>query len=189
VKIICIDKSQNIHLKPDTALLRNNRPFFIPDFSTDIRCHTEIVVKIDRLGKNIHRRFAHRYYREITVGLNVFAADMLRDLCQNSLPWDVACAFDNSAIVGDFLPLDTFETDINNLSFCLEIDGKPVRQANTADLSATVDELVERISHYFTLRTGDIIFTGATAEPVELKIGNHLEATVGGKQALATRIK
>jgi 2-keto-4-pentenoate hydratase/2-oxohepta-3-ene-1,7-dioic acid hydratase in catechol pathway len=189
MKIICVDKSQNIHLKPDTALLRNNRPFFIPDFSTDIRCHAEIVVRIDRLGKNIHRRFARRYYNEITVGLNIFAADMLRDLCQKGLPWENACAFDNSAVVGDFIHLDSLNADIESLPFRLNIDEKQVQQADTADFIFAVDMIIERISRYFTLRTGDLMFTGAVTDAVGLTIGNRVEGFLCGKKILETRVK
>jgi len=132
-----------IFMKPDTALLRNGKPFYIPDFSTNIQYEAEIVVKINRLGKNISRKFAHRYYNEITVGLDMTARDLQQDFCSKGQPWECCKAFDNSAVTGDFITLDQLDCNINNIDFHLEIEKKTVQTGNTGNMLFSVDTLIE----------------------------------------------
>jgi 2-keto-4-pentenoate hydratase/2-oxohepta-3-ene-1,7-dioic acid hydratase in catechol pathway len=176
-------------LKPDTAILKNGKPFFLPDFSEDMQYEAEIVVQIDRLGKNIGRRFAHRYFHDITIGIDMTARDLQRRLKENGFPWELSKAFDYSAVIGGFIPLAEAGGDINNLPFHLEIDGKTVQTGNTADMLFKIDELIEYVSRYITLRTGDLIFTGTPAGVGKIAVGNHLQGYVGGQKLLDFRIK
>ncbi|MDR1562484.1 MAG: fumarylacetoacetate hydrolase family protein [Dysgonamonadaceae bacterium] len=178
-----------IFIKPDTALLRNRHPFFLPDFSTDMRCDVEIVVRIDRLGKNISRRFAARYYNEITVGVGITACDLQNRLRERGLPWEISKSFDNSAAVGDFVPINSLDTGICGINFHLDIDGETVCGGNTGEMFFPVDEIIEYASRYVTLRTGDLIFTGTFASNRRLEIGNHLEGYIFDRKVLEFWVK
>ena len=149
-------------MKSDSSLLKDGKPFFIPDFSSEIHYETEIVVKIDRLGKNIAERFAHRYYNEVTVGIDFTARDLQRELRAKGLPWEICKAFDNSAVVGTFVPLDRVG-DINRIPFHLDINGQKVQEGNTSDMLFPVDRIIAYVSRFFTLKIGDLIFTGTFA--------------------------
>ena len=152
-------KEPVIFMKPESAQLKDGKPFFIPDFSKEVHYETEIVVKINRLGKCIEERFAHRYYDEITVGIDFTARDIQRDLKQQGLPWEVSKAFDNSAAIGRFISKNEFQ-DIQNINFHLDIDSKIVQKGNTSDMIYSIDKIVAHVSQYFTLKIGDLIFTG-----------------------------
>lgn len=169
------DDDPVLFLKPDTAILHNDeKHFYIPDFSSNIHYEAELVVKISKMGKNIAERFAHRYYNEITLGIDFTARDIQSELKSKGLPWEISKAFDNSAAVGIFVSKDKFGKEINNLNFKLEIDGKVVQAANTSQMIHSVDKIIAYASQFFTLKTGDLIYTGTPAGVGKIEIGNHL---------------
>jgi 2-keto-4-pentenoate hydratase/2-oxohepta-3-ene-1,7-dioic acid hydratase in catechol pathway len=172
-----------IFMKSDSSLLKDGKPFFIPDFSKEVHYETEIVVKIDRLGKNIGERFAHRYYNEVTVGIDFTARDLQRKLRSQGLPWEISKAFDNSAVVGSFLPLSHLG-DISKLSFHLDINGKKVQEGYTGDMLFTVDRIVAYVSQFFTLKIGDLIFTGTPVGVGPVSIDDHLQGYIGEHKLL-----
>jgi acylpyruvate hydrolase len=178
MKIICIGRNYAQHakelnnpipeepvvfLKPDTAILLKKHPFFIPEHSNDVHHEIEVVVKINRLGKHIEPRFAHKYYDEIALGIDFTARDVQTRCKENGLPWEKAKAFDGSAAVSRFFSLDKVGKDIQDINFHLDINGKTVQEGNTSNMLFPVDELISHVSKYFTLKTGDLIFTGTPA--------------------------
>lgn len=177
-----------VFMKPDTALLKDGKPFFLPDFSEEIHYETEIVVKINRLGKNIAEHFAHRYYDEITVGIDFTARDLQRKQKELGLPWEIAKSFDNSAAIGEFISKDTL-ADTNNINFKLDINGSTVQQGNTKDMIFSVDKIIARISRFFTLKIGDLIFTGTSAGIGPVSINDHLEGFIENEKLLDFKIK
>lgn len=178
-----------IFMKPDTALLKNGKPFYLPGFSSDMQYEAEIVVKIDRLGKNISTRFAHRYYREVTIGIDMTARDLQKNFRKQGLPWELCKSFDNSAIIGDFIPLEDLGNDIDALPFRLDIDGKTVQEGNTTFMNFKTDEIIEYVSRFITLRMGDLIFTGTPNGIGNVEINNHLQGYIGEKKLLDFWIK
>ena len=177
-----------IFMKPDSAILKDGKPFFIPDFSKEIHYETEIVVKIDRLGKNIAERFAHRYYNEVTVGIDFTARDLQRELRAKGLPWEISKAFDNSAVIGAFVPLDRVG-DINRISFHLDINGQKVQEGNTSDMLFPVDKIIAYVSRFFTLKMGDLIFTGTPAGVGPVHEGELLEGYLEDTKVLEFKVK
>ncbi len=177
-----------IFMKSDSSLLKDGKPFFIPDFSSEIHYETELVVKIDRLGKNIAERFAHRYYKEVTVGIDFTARDLQRRLRQQGLPWEISKAFDNSAALGAFIPLEEAGA-IDNLAFHLNINGQTVQQGCTADMLFSVDKIIAYVSRFFTLKIGDLIYTGTPAGVGPVHIGDHLEGFLGEKKLLDFHVR
>lgn len=163
-----------IFMKPDSALLKDGKPFFIPDFSNEIEYETELVVRICRLGKNIAPRFAYRYYDGVTVGIDFTARDLQRAARVVGKPWEICKGFDNSAAIGEFISVDKLE-DIKKLNFHLDIDGKPVQSGNTADMLFSIDQIIAYISRFFTLKIGDLIFTGTPIGVGPVSVGQHLE--------------
>ncbi|MDF9829952.1 fumarylacetoacetate hydrolase family protein [Parabacteroides sp. PF5-6] len=172
-----------IFMKADSSLLKDGKPFFIPDFSSQIEYETELVVKICRLGKNIAERFAHRYYEEVTVGIDFTARDLQRDFRTRGLPWELSKAFDHSAVVGGFIPLSE-AGEIGKLAFHLEINGETVQQGNTADMLFTVDRIIAYVSRFYTLKIGDLIYTGTPAGVGPVKIDDHLTGYLGNRKLL-----
>lgn len=177
-----------IFMKSDSSLLKDGKPFFIPDFSSEIHYETELVVKIDRLGKNIAERFAHRYYSEVTVGIDFTARDLQRRLREQGLPWEISKAFDNSAVIGTFIPLEE-AGNVNQLSFHLDMNGKTVQQGNTADMLFSVDQIIAYVSHFFTLKIGDLIYTGTPVGVGPVSIGDHLEGYLGERKLLDFHVR
>ncbi len=173
-----------IFMKSDSSLLKDGKPFFIPDFSSEVHYETELVVKIDRLGKNIAERFAHRYYQEVTVGIDFTARDLQRKLREQGLPWELSKAFDNSAAIGSFIPLEEAGGNINALSFHLDINGQCVQQGCSADMLFSVDRIVSYVSRFFTLKIGDLIYTGTPVGVGPVHIGDHLEGYLGDRKLL-----
>lgn len=161
-------------MKADTALLKDNKPFFYPDFSQQIDYETEIVVRIDKLGKGIDEQFAHRYYSEIALGIDFTARDLQRRQRMEGAPWEICKSFDNSAPVSPFVSLNIF-TDKKNIGFHLDINGETVQQGNTGDMIFTIDQIVSYLSRFFTLKTGDLIFTGTPAGIGQVHIGDRLQ--------------
>ena len=177
-----------IFMKSDSSLLKDGKPFFIPDFSSEIHYETELVVKIDRLGKNIAERFAHRYYSEVTVGIDFTARDLQRRLREQGLPWEISKAFDNSAVIGTFIPLEE-AGNVNQLSFHLDMNGKTVQQGNTADMLFSVDQIIAYVSRFFTLKIGDLIYTGTPVGVGPVCIGDHLEGYLGERKLLDFHVR
>lgn len=177
-----------ICMKPDTALLRDGNPFFLPDFSNEIHYETELVLKINRLGKNIAEKFAHRYYDEITVGIDFTARDLQRRQKELGLPWEIAKGFDNSASIGEFISKKSIP-DINNINFHLDINGKTAQQGNSCDLIYSFDKIIAYVSRFFTLKIGDLVFTGTPAGIGGVSINDRLEGYIENKKLLDFRIK
>lgn len=177
-----------LFMKADSALLKDGKPFFIPDFSSEIHYETELVVRINRLGKNIAERFAHRYYNEITVGIDFTARDLQRKLREEGMPWEISKAFDNSAALGTFIPVS--ETPgIDRIPFHLEINGQTVQEGNTSQLLFSVDRIIAYASRFFTLKIGDLIYTGTPSGVGPVKIGDHLQGYVGEKKLLDFHVR
>lgn len=163
-----------IFMKPDSALLKDGKPFFVPDFSDEIQYETELVVRICRLGKNIAPRFAHRYYDGVTVGIDFTARDLQRKARAVGNPWEICKGFDNSAAIGEFVSVDKF-SDIQELNFHLDIDGKTVQSGCTEDMLFRVDQIIAYVSRFFTLKIGDLLFTGTPVGVGPVSVGQHLE--------------
>lgn len=181
-------KEPVLFMKPDTALLKDGNPFFMPDFSNEIHYETELVVKINRLGKNIDERFAHRYYDEITLGIDFTARDLQRKQKELGLPWEIAKSFDHSAAVGTFMSKEAV-ADIQHLNFHLDINHQRVQQGNTMDMIYTVDRIISYISQFFTLKIGDLIFTGTPAGIGPVAIDDHLQGFIEEEKLLDFRVK
>lgn len=178
-----------LFMKPDTALLvADKQNFYIPDFSSDIHYEAELVVRIDKMGKNIAERFAHRYYNEITIGIDFTARDIQSELKKKSLPWEISKAFDNSAAIGSFIPKDKLEKSIDNLNFELSINEKVVQTGHTTEMIHSVDKIIAYASRFFTLKTGDLIFTGTPAGVGKVSIGDHLCGNMESQKLLDLHI-
>lgn len=177
-----------IFMKPDSALLKSGKPFFIPDFSNEIHYETEIVVKISRLGKNIAERFAHRYYDELTVGIDFTARDLQLRQKEKGLPWEISKSFDNSAAIGEFVPKTEF-LDVQNLHFHLDINNQTVQSGNTKDMIFSIDKIIAYVSRFFTLKIGDLIYTGTPSGVGCVAIDDRLEAYIENKKLMDIHIK
>lgn len=203
MKIICIGRNYTAHiaelenekptdpvvfLKPDTAVLLKKQPFFIPDFSENIHHEVEVLVKINRVGKYIDKKFAHKYYNEISVGIDFTARDLQKQLKTKGLPWEKAKAFDGSAVVGQWVDKKDYK-NINEINFSLKKNDDIVQQGNTAFMLWQIDELIEYVSKYFTLKIGDIIFTGTPAGVGKVATNDKLTGYLEGKQLFSITIK
>ena len=203
MKIICIGRNYTAHakelnnavpsepvffLKPDTAISKNNQPFFYPDFSKDIQHEVELVIKINRLGKNIEEQFASRYYNEIGIGIDFTARDIQQQCKDKGLPWEKAKAFDGSAPLGNFVSKNSLK-DLANLPFHLNINGKTVQRGNTNNMIFSFDAIIAYVSQFFTLKIGDLIFTGTPAGVGPVHPGDLLECYIEEKKLLKFGIK
>ena len=177
-----------IFMKPDSSLIRNNQPFFIPDFSTDVHHEVELVVKINKLGKHIDKKFAHKYYNEIGIGIDFTARDLQSKLKEKGLPWEKAKGFDGSAPLGKFVPKSTF-SDIENINFHLDINGKRVQTGNTSNMLFSIDTIIEHVSKYFTLKIGDLIYTGTPEGVGPVNAGDRLACFIEEEELLAFNIR
>ena len=172
-----------IFTKADSALLKDRKPFFVPDFMGRIDYEAELVVRICRLGKTIPQRFAHRYYDAVTLGIDFTARDMQRRFREKGMPWDLCKGFDGSAAIGEWVDINKFR-DIQVINFRLNINGSTVQEACTSDMLYGVDELIAYISRYFTLKTGDLIYTGTPAGTGPVAIGDRLEGWLDDRKVL-----
>jgi acylpyruvate hydrolase len=201
MKIICIGRNYAAHAKelgneipespvifckPDTALLKNDEAFYHPDFSNEIQHELELVIRIQKMGKKIQKQFAHLYYNEISVGLDLTARDKQNELKQKGLPWELAKAFDGSACIGKFIPIPTSP---NGIDFSLQKNGQLVQVGNTQQMIHSFDDIVSFVSNYFTLKVGDLIYTGTPAGVGKIEIGDTLEAWIGEEKLLHCEIK
>jgi len=177
-----------VFMKPDTALLKNNKPFFIPDFTNELHYETELIVKFNRLGKNIDTIFSDRYYAEIGLGVDFTARDLQRKLKAEGKPWELSKAFDHSAVIGNFLPVEELG-DIRNIRFRLDLNGKTVQEGNSSEMIFPINELVMYISRFFTIKIGDILFTGTPAGVGKVAIGDRLEGYIFDKKMFDFYIK
>jgi acylpyruvate hydrolase len=203
MKIICIGLNYRKHamemgwpipeepvvfLKPDSSVLKNNKPFFLPGFSDNIHYEVEVVIKICKLGKGISAKFARRYFDEVTVGIDITARDLQSRQAASGMPWEISKCFDGAAPVGSFIPVSSIN-DMENLDFRLEINDKIVQQSNTTDMIFGFNAIVEYVSKFFTLKTGDLIFTGTPPGVGQLKRNDNLVAYLGNKPLLDFVIK
>jgi len=177
-----------VFMKPDSALLKNNKPFYIPDFTQELHYETELIVKFNRLGKNIDSKFSNRYFAEIGLGVDFTARDLQRKLKAEGKPWEISKAFDNSAVIGNFLPVSELG-DIQNIQFRLDINGKTVQQGNSADMIFPINELIAYVSRFFTLKIGDILFTGTPVGVGKVSIGDRLEGYIFDKKMFDFYVK
>lgn len=187
------DKEPVIFSKADSALLKDGKPFFVPDFMGRIDFETEVVVRICRLGKSIPERFAHRYYDAITVGIDFTARDMQKKLREDGGPWEICKGFDGSALIGEWIEKGKLiparsngdiSLDDKGLNFSLDINGNTVQEGNTSEMIHKVDKLISYISQFFTLKTGDILYTGTPAGVGPINIGDHMEGYIEGRKVL-----
>jgi len=203
MKIICVGRNYVEHieelnnikpdspvlfLKPETSLIHNKQPFFIPSFSNEIHHEIEIIVQINRLGKSIATQYSHKYYDKIGLGIDFTARDLQLKLKNKGMPWEKSKAFDGSALIGDWFSKTDFK-DLNQLNFSLERNGTLVQEGNTANMLWKVDELISSISQYFTLKIGDVIFTGTPAGVGAVAENDILIGRLEDKQAFTVKIK
>ena len=171
-----------IFLKPESAILKDGKPFFYPDWSSQIEYEAEIVVRIDRLGKNIQSKFAYRYYNSYTIGIDFTARDYQAKARANGNPWDISKGFDGSAVVGEFIP--TNGEKLGEKEFHLNINGNEVQLGNSKDMIFSIDDIVAYVSKFYTLKKGDLIYTGTPAGVGGVKIGDRLEGFIGDEKLL-----
>lgn len=203
MKIICIGRNYVMHakelknpvpekpvffMKPETALLLRNRPFFYPEFSKDIHYEVEMVFRINKVGKYIDEKFAHTYYDKLAIGIDLTARDVQSECKAKGLPWEVAKAFDSSAPLSDFIPVSEFES-VHNINFSLKKNGQLVQEGNTRDMLFTIDRIIAYVSQFVTLKIGDLIYTGTPAGVGPIAIGDEFEAFIEGRSMLKMRVK
>lgn len=203
MKIICVGRNYAEHIeelnnerpdapvifmKPETAVPRPVEDFYYPDFSDDVHHEVEIVVKINKVGKNIEEKFAHKYYDEIGIGIDFTARDLQAKLKGKGLPWELAKAFNGSAPVSEFVPKTQF-ADVQNIEFSLEVNGETRQQGNTNMMLYRIDYLISFVSQYFLLKKGDLLFTGTPKGVAAVKIGDTLKLSIEGKEMLQVNVK
>ena len=203
MKIICVGRNYTDHikelennkpkepvlfLKPDSSIILNNKPFFIPDFSQNIHYELELIIKISRLGKHIQEKFSHKYYNFIGLGIDFTARDLQYDLKSKGLPWEKSKAFDGSCFISKWINKSDFN-DVNNLNFNLNKNGKTVQKTNSKLMLWKIDELISYISTFFTLKIGDVIFTGTPAGVGKVSIGDNLEGFIEDNKIFNLNIK
>jgi acylpyruvate hydrolase len=203
MKIICIGRNYVDHakelnsevpskpvffMKPDTALVTGNRPFFYPDFSSMVHYELEVVIRIDRLGRSIEEKYAGRYFNEIALGVDFTARDLQNEMKQKGLPWEIAKGFDYSAPVSEFFPVSNY-SDIHDLSFRLDLNGKTVQDGSTALMIFSFEKVIAYVSRFITLKTGDLIFTGTPAGVGPVKVNDRLEAFLEGEKLMDFLVK
>ncbi|WP_337944147.1 fumarylacetoacetate hydrolase family protein [Prevotella pectinovora] len=177
-----------IFTKADSSLLKDGKPFFVPDDMGRIDYETEIVVRICRLGKAIPARFSHRYYDAVTVGIDFTARELQAELRKKGLPWEMCKGFDGASAIGEWVSVEKFR-DVQALQFHLDINGKTVQEGRTSDMLFKIDEIIEYISKYFTLKTGDIIYTGTPVGVGPVNIDDHLTGYIEDRKVLEFNIK
>jgi len=182
------NKSPILFLKPDSSIIQKNQPFFIPEFSKEIHYEAEIILKFDKLGKHIDKKFSNKYYNQISLGIDFTARDLQEKLKKSGHPWEKAKSFDNSAVVGDWIDVNNFQ-DINNINFCLKLNNEIVQSSNSSNMIWKIDDLVSEVSNYFTLKIGDILFTGTPEGVGKVSIGDVLDGFLEEKKVFSIKIK
>lgn len=203
MKLVCVGRNYAAHIaelaneqpsepvifiKPDSAILPNEQPFFIPDFSNEVHYELEVLVKIRKVGKHIQQKFAHKYYDEISLGIDFTARDLQAELKEKGLPWEKAKGFDGAAVIGKWVPKSRY-MDLGKLSFSLYRNGDEVQHGNTELMLWKIDELIAYVSRYFTLKKGDVIFTGTPAGVGKIAANDYLSGILEGEELLTVRIK
>lgn len=203
MKIICVGRNYFDHinelknekpdspilfLKPETSIIQKKQPFFIPDFSNDIQYEVEVLIKINRLGKAIFPKFSHKYYDEIGLGIDFTARDLQNKLKKDSLPWEKSKSFDGSALIGNWINKKNID-DLNNIDFRLTKNGNNVQKGNTSQMLWGIDELISEISKFFTLKIGDIIFTGTPSGVGRVNENDNLVGYINDKECFSIKIK
>ncbi len=203
MKIICIGRNYVAHakelnhdvptqpvffMKPDSALVIDNRPFFYPDFSTNVHHELEVVIRIDRLGRSIEEQFANRYFSEVALGVDFTARDLQDEMKKKGLPWEIAKGFDYSAPVSQFFPVSKFR-DIHDLSFRLDLNGTTVQDGKTSLMIFSFEKIIAYVSRFMTLKTGDLIFTGTPAGVGPVSVNDRLEAYLEGEKLMDFPVK
>jgi len=203
MKIICIGRNYVMHakelnnpvpekpvffMKPETALLLKNRPFFHPDFSNDIHYEVELVFRINKVGKYIQEKFAHTYYNQLAIGIDLTARDIQSECKAKGLPWEIAKAFDSSAPLSEFISIDEFKS-VNDIQFSLNKNGEEVQHGNSGDMLFNIDKIIAYVSQFVTLKIGDLIYTGTPAGVGKIAVGDEFEAFIEGKSMLKMRVK
>lgn len=203
MKIICFARNYKAHaaelnnqvpdepvvfLKPDTSILLKKQPFFIPDFSNEIHHEIELIVKINKVGKHIDAKFAHKYYDEVSVGIDFTARDVQAKLSQQGLPWECAKSFDGATVLGKWVSKSTYK-DINSLEIELKKNEKTVQQTNTKAMLRTIDQLIAYVSQFFTLKIGDILFTGTPEGVGKVEVNDILVGFLNGEELLNIKVK
>lgn len=203
MKIICVGLNYREHalemkrpfperpvvfLKPDSSILKDNKPFFIPRFSSNVHYEAEVVLKICKVGRSISERFAYRYYDELTLGVDMTARDLQSEQSASGMPWEISKGFDGSAPLGRFIRKDELG-DINNISFTLLKNGERVQEGNTSDLIFSFDAIISYVSVFFTLKTGDLIFTGTPPGVGQVHHNDRLTGILAGQQVFDFNIK
>ena len=205
MKIICIGRNYSEHakelkneipdkpvvfLKPQTALLKDNKPFYYPDWTKDLHYETELVLKICKQGKYIDEKFAGKYFDEVTVGIDFTARDLQSQQKAKGLPWEIAKAFDNSAVIGSIKKLEVLEKQtMNGINFSMKLNGTEVQKGNTNDMMFSFEKIIAYASQFFTLQTGDLIFTGTPAGVGAVKIGDRLEGFLENEKVFDFEVK
>lgn len=203
MKLICIGRNYTDHIKElenekptdpvvfiksDNAILLKKQPFFIPDFSDDVHYEVEVLVKINKLGKHIDKKFAHKYYDQVGLGIDFTARDVQKQLKEKGLPWEKAKSFDGAAVIGKWIDKDQF-ADVDNLNFRLEKNSEVVQDANTNLMLWKIDELIEYVSKYFTLKIGDVIFTGTPAGVGKVIANDRLKGFLEDRELFSINVK
>jgi 2-keto-4-pentenoate hydratase/2-oxohepta-3-ene-1,7-dioic acid hydratase in catechol pathway len=183
-----IPESPVVFMKPQTALLKDNKPFYLPEFSNDMHYETELVFRVCKNGKSISEKFALSYVDAVTVGIDFTARDLQSRCKQKGLPWEIAKAFDNSAVLGVWKPLSMF-SDVHNINFSMKLNEQVVQQGNSSDMLFSLEKIISYISVFFTLQQGDLIYTGTPAGVAAVRIGDVLEAFVEQESLLKFEIK
>jgi 2-keto-4-pentenoate hydratase/2-oxohepta-3-ene-1,7-dioic acid hydratase in catechol pathway len=202
MKILCVGRNYSEHAKelgnavpenpvifskPDTALLKNGEPFYIPGFSNDVHHEIELVIKINKVGKKIQEKFARNYFSEIGLGIDFTARDKQNELKSKGLPWELAKAFDGSAPIGNFINIENI--DLRNIDFSLQKNGQLVQHGNSAQMIFSFEQIVCFVSQYFTLKVGDLIYTGTPAGVGQVNIGDKLEGFISNESMLICEVK
>ena len=182
------NKSPILFLKPDSSIIQKNQPFFIPEFSKEIHYEAEIILKFDKLGKHIDKKFSNKYYNQISLGIDFTARDLQEKLKKSGHPWEKAKSFDNSAVGGDGIDVNNFR-DINDINFCLKLNNEIVQSSNSSNMIWKIDDLVSEVSNYFTLKIGDILFTGTPEGVGKVSIGDVLDGFLEEKKVFSIKIK
>jgi acylpyruvate hydrolase len=202
MKIICVGRNYSEHAKelgnavpvnpvifckPDTAIIKNKEPFYIPAFSNDVHHEVELVIKINKTGKQIQEKFARSYFNEVGLGIDFTARDVQQQLKEKGLPWELAKGFDGSACLGNFINLDGL--DLNEIKFSLHKNGNPIQIGKSGDMIFSFEKIISFVSQYFTLKVGDLIYTGTPAGVSKVSIGDKLEGFLGDKLMLSCEVK
>lgn len=184
-----IPKEPVVFLKPDTAVIKNGETFYLPSFSDDVHFEAELVIRINKMGKHIKPEFAHKYYKEITLGVDFTARDVQQELKSKGLPWEKAKSFDGSAAIGNFVEAESLKKNVQDLHFTLLKNNQEMQKGHTADMMFSINEIISYISSFITLKVGDLIFTGTPAGVGKVQAGDVLDLRLENENLLKVLVK